>query len=266
MKSKFPMCVRALLLIVLLSAVGLAQAQIFVPPVELYRFRVSNTNLGYMLTPYYSEGVNNGYAYEGPVGFIYIPSVSGAVPVNSGLLPVHKWRVVQNGRVYFRYSMAYTSQGSGYTYQGILGYMYAPSLNSVTLQTPLGTDTYSIYKVRSCYSQSYGYYHGKLWPPGIIGVPPYYTFEMPPTSSFDCSAIHGIVGGGIYTTRGTRPGSQVLVSESSPGSFAPEEDPNITPGEWFTEPPPPPVCDPDQENYCWMYGGTWDSSSCSCMY
>ena len=69
-----------------------AQNSIYVPPVELYRFRVSNNTLGYFLTPYYSEGVNKGFTYDGVVGSIYIPSLT-FVPASNILRPVYEYRV-----------------------------------------------------------------------------------------------------------------------------------------------------------------------------
>ncbi len=115
-----------------------AQSQTFVPPVELYRFRVSNNTLGYFLTPYYSEGVNNGFAYDGVVGSIYVPPF-GLTPINPGLRPVYQYRVSQNNRIYYVYTMTPAATGSsGYLYQGIRGYMYDSAINQITVQSVIG--------------------------------------------------------------------------------------------------------------------------------
>lgn len=239
-----------------------AQVQVYFQPVELYRFVVSNNKLGYFLTPYYSEGVNNGYTYDGVTGFIYVPEF-GFTPSNPGLRPLHQWRIITSGRVHYYYSQYYRTLNSDATYQGVRGYMYDPLANEVTVPRLVGpgTVTATLYKVKSCYSQSYGYWHGLLTP--ITGFPGYYSLESPPTSSYNCGDEHELVGGAIATNRGTRPGAGLRVSESNPGTQVPEDSPD-SPAEIFNEPPPPPTCDPDQENTCYMNGGYWDQSNCSC--
>ncbi len=107
--------------------------QVFFQPVELYRFRVSNTNLGYFLTPNYSEGINNGYAPDGVAGFIFVPEF-GFEPTNPGLQPVKAWRVSENGRIYYYYSaFPQTISDPNYTLLGTLGYMYSYGQNQVTV-------------------------------------------------------------------------------------------------------------------------------------
>jgi len=188
-----------------------AQSQVYFQPVELYRFRVSNTNLGYFLTPYYSEGINKGFTYDAVAGFIYIPAF-GFTPTNPGLRAVHQWRVIQNGREYYYYSPNFRTLGSDYTYQGIRGYMYDPSLNEVMVPTiGGGSMSFPLYKVQGCYSQTYGYWQRRLTPIG--SNPPVYNGESPPAPTYNCGAEHEIFGGGVLTIRGTSPNSSPQISD-----------------------------------------------------
>jgi hypothetical protein len=106
-------------------AVG--QQPVQVAPQELYRFRISNTNLGYSLSALYQESIRDGLTYDGVVGGIYRPPAGYTPDPASGLVPLHRWTVVENGwRVYTHHSIYYTTQPSNYTYNGILGYVLPP--------------------------------------------------------------------------------------------------------------------------------------------
>lgn len=242
-----------------------AQNSQFVPPVELYRFRVSNNTLGYFLTPYYSEGVNLGFAYDGVVGSIYVPSLT-FVPSSNILKPIYYYRVNQGNRIYYVYTVATAAQGSpGYLYLGIRGYMYDQAFNQITTQSPVGQITFTPYKLKSCYSQSLGFWYGRLTPIGSNGV---YSLENPP-ASYNCGAEHQIVGGFALTPFGTGPDAQQPISENfNWENYGSRRNDNAeeAPMELFNAPPPPPECDPDQENACYYNGGSWNSTNCSCEY
>jgi hypothetical protein len=126
---------RALSIVCLLAVSVLAGAQSataqsqYVSPVPFYRFIVSNVNLGTLLTANYSEGVNSNFLYYPfpETAGIVLPPASGWTPTpGQGLLPLYRWRVHQDNRWYFYYSIYYSSHGSGYTYEGVSGYVLPP--------------------------------------------------------------------------------------------------------------------------------------------
>lgn len=122
----------ATILAVLLNCVGAnptANAQtepVCTPPVDFHRFIVNNTNLGTLLTTNYNEGVSLNFAYypfPGGVGKIAVPPGPGYTPVpGQGLIPLYRYRISQNGRIYYGYFNGLAS-GNGYTFQGIAGYV-----------------------------------------------------------------------------------------------------------------------------------------------
>ena len=184
------------------SVESFAQTRIFVYPTQLYRFRISNTNLGYLLTQIYSEGVNHGYAYNGVVGSIYVPP-AGYVPLTSNLVPIHQWTVIQNGRAYTYYSYVYSTQGSNYTYDGIRGYMFGPGLESVNMSQLPGQppQNFLLHKIYRRYSSSKGFWYPKGDP--LSTNPVTYITESDPTSGF---SDQGTVAGWLPTPYGTCPG------------------------------------------------------------
>lgn len=161
--------------------------------------------------------MNAGYFYNGTPGFIYIPEF-GFTPANPGLRALHQWRVVQDGRLYYYYSPNYRVLGPGYTYDGIRGYMYDPFQNEATVPNiGGGSATLPMYKVKSCYSQTYGYWYGAFWPI-TFNPPTVYQLESPPTGTFNCGPEHEIIGGGIFTTRGTGPDAVPQIPEGNPSA------------------------------------------------
>lgn len=186
-----------------------AQTQVYVYPTQLYRFRISNQNLGYLLTQYYSEGVNHGYTYEGVVGSIYTappPNNGVFLPRSSDLLPIHQWTVIEHGRAYTYYSFVYSAHGSNYTYDGIRGYMFNPSLQAAFVNPYFNQPPQYVplNKVHRWYSQSKGYFYGTAIPVNTSVNPYVYSYQSPPTSGFDFN--HGDVGGWLSTGYGTCPG------------------------------------------------------------
>jgi hypothetical protein len=134
-------------LFAILSVSAVAQ-EISVAAVPLHRFRVSNSNLGLYLTPDFNGGVALNYAYQPFVGQAdIVPLVSGYQPrADQNLRAVHVWRVNQNGRIYYYYSIYVFPHGSDYTYLGTIGYAL-PKFDSRGIA------------FQYWYSQSYGYYY-----------------------------------------------------------------------------------------------------------
>lgn len=160
-------------------------------PVEFHRFIVSNNNLGIFLTTNLSEGQGNPYNYAyfpfpAPGAQIVVTPASGYTPRGGqGLLALHRYQVVESGRVYYHYTIYPGGQGSNYYYQGQVGYVL-PNDGSFGGQ-PL----------HFWYSQQYGYYYtlNNEYPPCCSftyhGVQYYlpqggsYIFDPPPTCT-DC--------------------------------------------------------------------------------
>jgi hypothetical protein len=202
LKLKFAtlLCVAVVLLAA--AAESFAQSQVYVYPTQLYRFRISNTNLGYLLTPSYSEGVSHGYTHEKTVGSIYVPP-AGFVPSTPNLVPIHQWTVIQNGRAYTYYSYVYFNAPSNYTYDGVRGYMFAPTLQSITLSPfPGFPQTYLLHRLRAYYSESKGFWFGTGDP--LATNPVTYINENPPNNSG--FVFQGITATYLPSPYGTCPG------------------------------------------------------------
>lgn len=125
-----------------------AQSQ-YVSPVPFERFIVSNVDLGTLLTANYSEGVNANFLYypfPQTAGIVLSPAAGWTPTPGQGLLPLYRWKVHQSNRWYYYYSVYYSTLGSGYTYEGVSGYVLPAdgSFGGVNLIAD--------------YSQSRGYY------------------------------------------------------------------------------------------------------------
>jgi hypothetical protein len=235
-----------LLLLAVLIPAAPATAQsspIHVQPHQLYRFRISNTDLGYILTSNNSEGVNLGFTYDGIVGSIYpVPSPGYTPDPSAGLYPLHRWTVVENGwRVYTYHSIYYFQHGSNYTYDGIRGYVFPPAATSHTFASG---STATLSHLSIYYSQNYGFWNGIV----LSGA-----FEFPPSGAG--FSYQGLIAASPPPTVGTRPGA-------CSGCPLPGTGPNYSVR--FDPPPPPPQCDPVEELACYDNGGFWDSNTCLC--
>lgn len=201
-KLNFVTFLCAAVLVLAAAAASFAQS-VFVYPTQLYRFRISNSNLGYLLTQSYAEGVSHGYVFEGEVGAVYNPP-PGYVPATPDLVPIHQWTIIQSGRAYTYYSYVYFNAPPNYHYDGVRGYMFAPGLQSVNLsiipnQPPT---TRLLYKLTAYYSTSKGYWFGKATP--LATNPISYTLESPPGGvGF---AYQGITASYLPSPFGTCPG------------------------------------------------------------
>lgn len=161
-------------LLAVISAGAFAQ-EIQVGATPLHRFRVSNGTLGLYLTPDFNGGAALGYSHFPFVGQAdIVPLVSGYRPrADQGLTPVHAWRVNQNGRIYYYYSIYFFSHGSDYTYLGTIGYAMAKF-------DPRGIP------FQYWYSQSYGYYYtvNNEFPPCCTFAYHDYSWHLPVGGTF----------------------------------------------------------------------------------
>jgi hypothetical protein len=235
----------------------LAQTTTFVSPVPFYRFRVSNTNLGYLYTASFQEGVNAGFTPDGAlhnsngiIGYIVVPPAQNATPnAGQGLVPLHRLRVIESGRAYWYLTTTLGSYGSNYTYEGIAGYAFN-----------LADTTHAGLTFTAYYSQRYGYWfalNGERPPDASLDFSPYGGAPSP------CDFVHVNPANGLYYCSSySNHGAIAKLPQSQIGSFA------------FTTPPPPPPPPPPGEctagsgikAKCSQLGGTWSNESCSCEY
>ena len=226
----------------------------------LYRFQVSYEDGGHLLTGWYGEGPANGYAYDPmdgpfPYGLGIYRSYPGYAPdPASGLVPLHRWLVIEDGwRTYFYYSTGYIDlTGTGYHYQGIQGYVYPPGMT----QSPAGVP---LYQVSVFYSQDLGYWNGFGGGNGTI-------MESPPNRPDKLPYVyHGIAC--------AMPRS-LFSPQFPPTPFFGQQS-----SEWilFYPPAPPPgggggnasgSCTTPQgaAGACQHNGGWWDYETCTCEY
>lgn len=241
MKSRvFPLCLLVLTGLSMALPI-LGQSPVSVAPQELYRFRISNTDLGYSLSALYAQSLQDGLIYDGVVGSIYRPPTGYTPDPASGLVPLYRWTVVENGwRVYTYHSIYYAAHPSNYTYNGILGYVFPPATAQSAARGLLS----------QWYSQSYGVFNGR-------GAPGYLGFEYPPHSSF---VYQGSIAAMGLAVSGTRPD---FCTDPATSIYC--VDPFITNlNVTFYPPPPAPTCNPNQRQSCLDNGGTWNASTCTC--
>ncbi len=156
-----------------------AQRYIQVNPTPFHRFIVTWQALGHFLTANFSEGSGYpyNYAYQpfpAQADIVVCPAGYNPSP-GQGLYALHRWQVDQRPRIYYYYSIYYSSHGSNYRYQGVAGYVLAPN-------------DYRGTPLHFWYSQSYGYYYtlNGEYPPGYTfsyhGVP----FNLPVGGTYQC--------------------------------------------------------------------------------
>jgi hypothetical protein len=260
MKKNFA---RLFLCLTLFTIFGVASApsasgqsgQIFVQPTPLYRFQVSYWDGGHLLTANYQEGPANGYTFD-PFNYptvdglgIYVPPPGYTADPSSGLVPLHRWTVIQNGwRTYFYYSTYYSNLGGDYHYNGIAGWVFTPGRTS--LFNPAFTQPLPLHQLSVWYSQDLGFWNG-------YGTYPGNPVEPPPNRS------------------GKRPYYDQGVIAALPPACAQPPPPGslgCAPyAQAFNPPPPPPPpgsCNTPQwiRNKCVQQGGWWDDETCSCQY
>ena len=252
-------CVMALLIAAVLIGVRAAKAQtqgqIAVPPYQLFRFRISNMSLGYLLTPSFSEGTSHGYIFDnifanqGGTGGIYPVPAPGYTPDPSVcLIPLYRWTVIEHGRPYTYYSTHFANLGPNYHFDYIQGYVFPAGQTSHTFANGF---VMHLSRMSSFYSQDFGYWNGS----GTPGFTSEY-FEPPPNGTFRYQDNVCAMPLGLFSTVSGPVGCAGCVSfHQFDVIFNPPASP---------PPPPPPTCEPMDRQYCVSSGGQWDSSSCSC--
>ena len=237
------------------SSQGQSLQPVLVRPTELYRFTISSSDGGYLLTGNWAEGLAWGFTPDlipvrgsrtSNLG-IYVPPSGYTPDPTSGLVALHRWLVVQDGwRNYFYYSLYYSaSLGSDYHYHGIQGYVFPPGQTTFR-GIPLS-------QLSSFYSQSYGYWNGGGALPEDVG----FFIEQPPHESFEYHGKVCAMPGALVGTRFPPPLGLPAPLISDVIFFPP------------APPPPPPgscMAGPGIKGKCAQLGGWWDDETCSCQY
>lgn len=245
-------------LIAMLTFLGLAYPLrtsgqgIEVVPTPLYRFEVSYWDGGHLLTGYYQEGPANGYSYD-PIPYpsvdglgIYVPPPGYVPGANSGLVPLHRWTVIQDGwRTHYYYSTYYTEQPSDRYYNGIAGYVYPPGTESIFVPGTI-QGVFPLHQLSVFYSSDLGFWNGY----GGFAVPGNQYFELPPDRSGRSSyGYQGIICA-------LPPANNSLYAKpfgpSGGGGSGGENS----------------GCNPPSSslNACQHNGGWWDYDLCQCQY
>ena len=229
-----------------------------VTPTRLYRFQVSYSDGGHLLTGIYQNGVSYGYTYDPifPGVGIYVPPAGYTPKPSVGLVPLHQWTVIQNGwRTYYYYSPFFsTSLGSDYHYNGIVGYVFPAGTTQHHFDGIDGNGqanfTVPLTQLSIWYSQDLGYWNG-------AGVSGYDAFtESPPNRAGKLPYIFQGIDCALPIAQ--------FDSQNPP-------NPLVINHAWdviFFPPPPPPTCNASQatKNKCAQLGGAWDNETCSCQY
>jgi hypothetical protein len=255
--TRLPLCLTLFVIFgVAASPPAVGQAgPVVVQPTRVYRFEVSYWDGGHLLTGVYHEGPDNGYTFEpvailipggGYVG-IYVPPAGYTPDPSSGLVPLHRWTVIQDGwRTHYYYSTYYTQQPPDRYYDGIAGWVFPPGTTQSQAGLPL-------HQLSIFYSQDLGFWDGY----GGIG---YGYVEPPPDRD----------GKRPYVYQGVIAALPPAVRDPQ---FPPVPDIGQVHTVWdviFYPPPPPPPgsCDASQaiRNKCDQLGGWWDDETCSCQY
>lgn len=223
---------------------------IIVQPTAIYRFQISYSDGGHLLTTNFQEGSANGYTFD-PFNLpsfdgmgIYVPPAGYTPDSSTGLVPLHRWRVVQNGwRVYFYYSTYFAEHGSDYHYEGIIGYVFTP--DRIIISNPAFPQPLPLYPLSIWYSTDLGFWNGYNTFPGS-------PVEQPPNRSGKAAYLpQGLIASLPLT----------CVDPQFPQSHI------CAYGMPFNPPPPPATCNVAQsvKNKCNQLGGYWDDETCSCQ-
>lgn len=254
-----PLCALALTLVcALLASVSPPEvgaqfgSQLPSTPSTLLRFRVSNSNLGYMLTGIPERGSNLGYVNEGsvaapfhPSGIVHPPAPDYTPAASEPLVPLYQWRVVQSGRTYYYYATTIHSVGSNYYFEGLVGYVLPAGYDPQTHQRKLANVAINYY-----YSQRYGLWYTATRPDIELGS----CFPDTCTKSATSFRFQGV---GFKIPIWSEGPFCDPVLNSCPPVFMFDPPP---------PPPPPPTCDPWEEQSCYYQGGWWNSNTCSCDF
>lgn len=230
---------------------------IIVQPTAIYRFQISFSDGGHLLTHVFQEGSANGHTFDpfnqprfNGLG-IYRPPDGYTADSSTGLVRLHRWRVVQSGwRVYYYYSTYFSQLGSDYHYEGVAGWVFPT--NRLSLFHPAFISPLPLYPLSAWYSTDLGYWWG-------YGVFPF-DYEQPPNRP----------GKENYLPHGH-------VAQLPPACVDPQFPESIPAGGTcpygmlFNPPPPPPsqpTCNASVaiKAKCAQLGGGWNDETCSCEY
>ena len=257
---------RLFLYLTLLTVLGVisahdARAQtdpIIVQPTAIYRFQISYWDGGHLLTHVFNEGAANGHTFDpfNQPNFdglgIYRPPDGYTADPSTGLVRLHRWRVVQSGwRVYYYYSTYFAEHGSDYHYEGVAGWVFPPGTLS-TFQPFIGE--LPLHQLSIWYSTDLGFWYG-------YGVFPF-NYEQPPNRP----------GKNDYLPQG-------IIASLPPTCIDPQFGPTPGGGVCFygmrfnpppapPPPPPPGTCSASQatKSKCAQLGGSWSDETCTCEY
>lgn len=240
------------------SSVHAQSGQLTAQPSTLFNFRVSSSNLGWMLTGISQRGFALNYTNFGslfPSGQIgnrnvsagiVLPPASNYTPAaGQHLVPLYQWRVVQSGRTYYYYSTTYLNLGGGYYFEGLVGYVLPANFQTVVMSNGRRLQGAP---VNYYYSTRYGYW---------------YSTERPEQLGH-CFPDSCSPGGSSYQFQGVGFQLPVTIKNLNGECDILSDCPNFLFDPPYT--PPPPTCDPSDEQYCYNSGGSWDFGTCSCDY
>ena len=225
---------------------------IMVQPTAIYRFQISYWDGGHLLTHVFNEGAANGHTFD-PFNHptfnglgIYRPPDGYTADPSTGLVRLHRWRVVQSGwRVYYYYSTYFAEHGSDYHYEGVAGWVFPPG--QLATSNPF-FGSVPLYWLSIWYSTDLGFWYGNANPaedpPNRPGKADYFPQGLIASLPQTCVDPH------FQTSIGCAYGKQ------------------------FNPPPPPPSggsggsCNAGAgiRSKCAQLGGYWDYESCSCQY
>lgn len=235
---------------------------ITVQPTAIYRFQISYWDGGHLLTHVFNEGAANGHTFD-PFNMpafdglgIYRPPDGYTADPSSGLVRLHRWRVVQSGwRVYYYYSTYFAEHGSDYHYEGVAGWVFPPG--TFQMFHPAFSQPLPLHPLSIWYSTDLGFWYGYNTYPGS-------PVEEPPNRP----------GKANYFPQGLIAGLPPTCIDPQFPQNPPVGGVGCAYGKQFNPPPPPPPppppgsCNVGQgiKNKCAQLGGYWDDESCSCQY
>jgi hypothetical protein len=235
---------------------------ITVQPTAIYRFQISFWDGGHLLTHVFNEGAANGHTFD-PFNHptfnglgIYRPPDGYTADPSTGLVRLHRWRVVQSGwRVYYYYSIYFAPHGSDYHYEGVAGWVFPP--NQFSLFHPAFINPLPLHPLSIWYSTDLGFWYG-------YGIFPGNFVEQPPNRS----------GKEIYFPQGLIASLPSTCIDPQFQTPPPPGGVGCPYGMRFNPPPPPPPPPPPAscnvstalKAKCGQLGGSWDDDTCSCQY
>jgi hypothetical protein len=235
---------------------------IIVRPTAIYRFRISYEDGGHLLTHVFNEGAANGHPFEpfnqptfNGMG-IYRPPDGYTADPSTGLVRLHRWRVVQSGwRVYYYYSIYYAEHGSDYHYEGVAGWVFPPG--TIAISHPAFSQPLPVYPLAIWYSTDLGFWYGYNTYPGDNVEPPP---NIPGKNNYFPQGLIAKLPRACVDPQ--FPETQVGTVCAYGMQFNPP--PSAPPA----TSPPPSSCSAGAgaRSKCAQLGGWFDDETCSCQY